>query len=118
MKLDDMGNVLRLFPDSNWLFPAATLQLGPATAGGYDGISAVLGFVEIRGRSSVAITVDPARRPSGGSREGTADGLFKIMPLTGRIETPALTITGGADVAEPFPVVWRRGVATRRSAHH
>lgn len=48
----------------------------------------------------------PMDAGTGGTKLMTLDetGVLKIHPLTGRLETPVLTITGGADVAEPFPV--------------
>ena len=37
------------------------------------------------------------------------DGVMRIVPATGRLETPVLTVTGGSDLAEPFPITHPKG---------
>lgn len=60
-------------------------------------------FAWFKGGAGIAGPMDAG---TGGTKLMTLDetGVLKIHPLTGRMETPVLTITGGADVAEPFPV--------------
>jgi len=102
MKLDDMATSLRLFPDSNWLFPAATLQSGQPRQADTTA-SAVLVLVENPRAVSVAIQLIPPTA-SGGSREGNRgwpvqDSCLSPVGLKHRSDNH-----GGADVAEPFPV--------------